>query len=330
MNEASSRAGTGWAGRSRRGTTIRCERRPLLELLTEPGQREGRLEHRGGHRTRAHGVDPEPLDGVALGQRPHDAEHPTLRCAVGGEHGVPEQPLDRRDQHGRRTGPRLPERRQQVPADDRGGPQVDVEGVVPDRSSMSSTAAAPETPAAWTNPPSEPRAAVASSTAAADAARLGHVDHRGMGGHAVCTARRRRLLGPGGVDVPHGHRPPDLGQGQRGRPADARPPPVTRTPVPGAPEAVDRRNGWGRRRSCVESSRPGSTVVACTRRRGRSRGAGRCVGQVRSPSLGWRPAGISDRRGFAWSRLDSTGSATPQSAAMAGSSQATPSSSSGL
>ena len=48
------------------------------------------------------------------------------------------------------------------------------------------------------------------------------------------------------------------------------------------------------------------------------------------PSSGRRAVGSSARRGFFWSRTERTGSATPQSAPMSGSSQATPSSSSGL
>ncbi len=87
-----------------------------------------------------------------------------------------------------------------------------------------------------------------------------------------------------------------------GRPTSARaravsrpipePPPVTSTPVPGEP----RRSRAG----------PGG------------------AGHVLSPTLGWTPGSICDRSGLAWSRSDSTGSTTPQSASMAGSFQATP------
>ena len=51
---------------------------------------------------------------------------------------------------------------------------------------------------------------------------------------------------------------------------------------------------------------------------------------VRSAAWGRRSAGRSDRRGLSWSRADSTGSDTPQSAPTSGSSHATPSSSAGL
>ena len=52
--------------------------------------------------------------------------------------------------------------------------------------------------------------------------------------------------------------------------------------------------------------------------------------QVLSPALGCTPGSISERNGFDRSRSDSTGSDRPQSAPMAGSSHATPSSSFGL
>ena len=103
-------------------------------------------------------------------------------------------------------------------------------------SSMSSTVAAPETPAAWTNPPSEPERGSGGRHRVGDGRRVGHVDHRRRGRpRPSVPAARRRLLGPGAVDVPDGHRASHLGQGQRRRPADARPPPVIRTPVPGDP-----------------------------------------------------------------------------------------------
>ena len=59
-----------------------------------------------------------------------------------------------------------------------------------------------------------------------------------------------------------------------------------------------------------------------TSRRGRGHG--------RRPMWGCHCGSISARRGLAWSRADRIGSATPQSAPIAGSSQATPSSSVGL
>jgi hypothetical protein len=54
------------------------------------------------------------------------------------------------------------------------------------------------------------------------------------------------------------------------------------------------------------------------------------VDYTRSPAYGLRPAGMSARRGLLLSRADSTGSASPQSPAISGSSHATPSSSAGL
>ena len=58
--------------------------------------------------------------------------------------------------------------------------------------------------------------------------------------------------------------------------------------------------------------------------------AGGVGGQVRSPARGRRAGSRAERRGLDWSRSDRTGSVRPQSAPMAGSSQATPSSSFGL
>ena len=131
MNEASSERRNRMGRRSRRGGDP-PERCPLLELLAEAGQLEGRREHRGGRRPRAHGVDPEPLHGVALGDRAHDAEHPTLRCAVGGEEGLPNSPSMDEMSTTAEPGPASRNGAEQVAGDHRGGPQVDVERGVPD------------------------------------------------------------------------------------------------------------------------------------------------------------------------------------------------------
>ena len=64
--------------------------------------------------------------------------------------------------------------------------------------------------------------------------------------------------------------------------------------------------------------------------RTRARAGGHQRVRCAAPTWGCHCGSMSARRGFAWSRSDRTGSATPQSASIAGSSHATPSSSAGL
>ena len=137
---------------------------------------------------------------------------------------LPNRPFDRRDQDGCRTGPGRPERGEQVPADDGGGPQVDVEGGVPDgvvdvvdgrrpghAGGMDETAERAECGGRLATAPAMAAESATSTTAA---------------WAATPRSRQRAAVSsaPAAVDVPHGHRPPDLGQGQRGGPADARSP----------------------------------------------------------------------------------------------------------
>src|SRR5665213_532259 len=102
-------------------------------------------------------------------------------------------------------------------------------------SSMSSTVAAPDTPAAWTNPPSEPRAAADSSTAAA---MSGDSATSTIAAWATTPSARHRSAVSSTPPAPRSHT-------DTGRPTSARaravarpmpdPPPVIRTPVPGSP-----------------------------------------------------------------------------------------------
>ena len=101
-------------------------------------------------------------------------------------------------------------------------------------SSMKSTGIAPDTPAAWTNPPSEPRAVSASGTAVCDGGGIGHVDRRPVRRHPVpLGAEAGGLLGPGGVHVPDRipAGPPRPGRVRTGGRSPSRP----RSPAPRCP-----------------------------------------------------------------------------------------------
>ncbi len=108
-------------------------------------------------------------------------------------------------------------------------------------SSMSSTVAAPETPAAWTNPPSDPSAAAAEGTAPATADES---DTSTTSAWAATPSARQAAA----VSSAPG---PSTSQRATGRPTSARasavarpipePPPVISTPVPGSPRRSDGR-----------------------------------------------------------------------------------------
>ena len=157
---------------------------------------------------------------------------------------------------------------EQQAADHHRGAEVHVEGGVPDlvvdgrprsparrprrrgRNRPGSRARPPPVP-----PPPPARTVSATSTAdqwAADPVEV--------------TAQGRRLLGAVGVDVPDRHRPPDLGQGQGGLPADPRTSPGDQHP--------------GARRAQSAPSRGGAAV------------------HVLSPTLGCTPGSICERRGI--------------------------------
>ena len=102
-------------------------------------------------------------------------------------------------------------------------------------SSMSSTVAAPDTPAAWTNPPSEPSEAAASATAAAIESDTATSTTAAW----ATTPRSRQRAAVSSAPVA------SMSQTATGRPTSARasavdrpmpdPPPVMSTPVPGSP-----------------------------------------------------------------------------------------------
>ena len=291
-----------------------------------PGSSKAGASNGRGHRARADGVDPEALWGQSVGDRTHDAEDAALRRAVRGQEDAAEQSLDRGDEHDGRSRARL-----------RKGSMSARQIITPARrlmsrvlsqssSSMRSSGTAPETPAPCTKPPSEPSACSTGGTAAWTAC----VSATSITAQWVVTPWRAHRLAVSSAPAA------STSQMDTGRPTSARasavwrpmpePPPVTNTPVPGAPNrsgtpaeagvvslvgflvaflvvafVATRLAGAGAR----EDDR-GVTLLVMAEPFSESRSRAR-ADQVRRPALGWTPGWISDRSGFAWSRVGQHG-----------------------
>ncbi len=233
------------AGRSRPASAIRCSGVRSSICSRNPGDGEGRLEHGGHHRARADGVDPEALGGEPLGERAHHPEHPGLRRAVGGQHRAPEEPLDRGDEDRPPTRARPPgtacSRCRQMTAAAR---RLTFKVASQMSSSRSSTVRGAGHPGGVDEPAERSERAGRRRPPRRDRRRVGHVDRSPRAPSPRTPGRSAAVSSaPGAVDVPQGDGPADLGQRDGGRPARSRSaPPVTRTPVPGAPS---RRGGGG-------------------------------------------------------------------------------------